>query len=109
MIKLLTLPPRPCGRARHLVLSVDNRGMVELVFWPLPFTYQLPLYAVFLIGLFVGAILGGAPPGCRPTRAGASALRRKVRAIEYQERVEAGARGAGRCSSRRRRKTRNWR
>ena len=60
------------------------------MFWPFPFTYELPLYAVFLIGLFVGAILGGTATwlSAHPGRRDARALRRKVRAVEYQERVK---------------------
>ena len=74
-----------------IVLSVDNRGMVELVFWPLPFTYQLPLYAVFLIGLFAGRAarrhghlaLGARRAGARRARCAA-----RCRAVEYQERLK---------------------
>lgn len=90
MIKLLTFLLALVGALVIIVLSVDNRGMVELVFWPFPFTYQLPLYAVFLIGLFVGAILGGTATwlSAHPGRRDARALRRKVRAVEYQERVK---------------------
>ena len=73
-----------------VVLSVDNRGMVELVFWPLPFNYQMPLYAVFLIGLFAGRAAGrhGHLAVEPPSRREARALRRKVRAVEYQERLK---------------------
>ena len=91
MTKLLTFLLALVGALVIVVLSVDNRDMVDLVFWPLPFTYQLPLYAVFLIGLVGGALLGrhghlalGAP-GRREARA---LLRRKVREVEYQERVK---------------------
>ena len=89
MIKLLTFLLALVGALLIIVLSVDNRAMVELVFSPLPFTYQLPLYAVFLIGLFLGALLGGTATWLRAHagRRDARALRRKVRAVEYEERV----------------------
>ena len=89
MIKLLTFLLALVGALVIIVLSVDNRGMFELVFWPFPFTYQLPLYAVFLSGLFLGALLGGTATWLRAhaSRRDARALRRKVRTVEYEERV----------------------
>ena len=60
MIKLLRMLLALVGLVLIVVLAVDNRGPVEIVFWPLPFTYRMPLYAVFLLGLGAGALLGGA-------------------------------------------------
>ena len=60
MIKLLRLLLALFGLVFIVMLAVDNRGIVEIVFWPLPFRYHMPLYAVFLIGLVAGALLGGA-------------------------------------------------
>ena len=90
MIKLLTLLLALLGALLIVMLAVDNRNMVEIVFWPLPFRYQMPLYAVFLIGLFAGALLGGTATWLsgRADRREARALRRKVRAVEYQERLK---------------------
>ena len=90
MLKLLTFLLALLGALVIIVLSVDNRDMVNIVFWPLPFTHQMPLYAVFMIGLFVGAILGGTATWLRahPNRREARALRRKVRAVEYQDRLK---------------------
>ena len=90
MIKLLTFLLALLGALLIVVLAVDNRDPVELIFWPLPFTYQMPLYWVFLIGLFAGALLGGAVVWLsgREDRREARALRRKVRAVEYQDRLK---------------------
>ena len=90
MLKLLTFLLALLGALVIIVLSVDNRDMVNIVFWPLPFTYQMPLYAVFMIGLFVGAILGGTATwlSAHSKRREARALRRKVRAVEYQDRLK---------------------
>jgi uncharacterized integral membrane protein len=90
MIKLLRLLLAVIGVVLILVLAVDNRAPVEVVFWPLPFRYQVPLYWVFLFGLFAGALLGGAAAwlSSRADRREARAMRRRVRAIEYQERLQ---------------------
>jgi uncharacterized integral membrane protein len=90
MLKLLTFLLALLGAIVIVVLSVDNRQIVDIVFWPLPFTYQMPLYAVFLIGLFAGAILGGTATwlSAHEDRRQARALRRKVRAVEYQDRLK---------------------
>jgi uncharacterized integral membrane protein len=90
MIKLLRLLLALLGLIVIVMLAVDNRAPVELIFWPLPFRYQVPLYWVFLFGLFVGAVLGGLSLWLsswgrrRETRA----MRRRMRAVEYQERLK---------------------
>ena len=90
MIKFLRLLLALIGLVVVVVLSVDNRQIVDLNFWPMPFTYQLPLYAVFLIGLIGGAILGGLAVWLASLgqRAEARTMRRRVRAVEYQERLK---------------------
>ena len=75
MIKLLTFLLALLGALVIIVLSVDNRDMVDIVFWPLPFSYQMPLYAVFLIGLVAGAMLGGTATWLSATRIGARRAR----------------------------------
>src|SRR5687767_13539124 len=89
MIKLLRILLAVCGLVLIVMLAVNNRGLVELVFWPLPFRYQVPLYWVFMFGLFAGALLGGAAFWLSglANRREARAARRKVRAVEYQERL----------------------
>jgi uncharacterized integral membrane protein len=90
MLKLLTFLLALLGALVIVVLSVDNRQIVEIVFWPLPFTYRMPLYAVFLLGLLAGALLGGTATwlSSHADRREARALRRKVRAVDYQERLK---------------------
>ena len=73
-----------------VLLAVDNRQMVEIVFWPLPFTYSMPLYVVFLVGLFAGALLGGIAVwlSTRSYRSEARTLKRRVEAVERQEKLK---------------------
>ena len=89
MIKLLRVLLALVGVVLIVMLAVDNRGIVELSFWPLPFRYHMPLYAVFLVGLFAGALLGGMAAWLsnRDDRREARALRRKIRAVEYQDQL----------------------
>lgn len=89
MIKLLRLLLGLVGLVLIVMLAVDNRQVINLNFWPLPFSYEMPLYAVFLLGLFAGALLGGTALwlSSRADRREARALRRRVRAIEYQEKL----------------------
>jgi len=90
MIKLLRLLLALFGLVFIVMLAVDNRGIVEIIFWPLPFRYHMPLYAVFLLGLFAGALLGGLALWLsnHDRRSEARALRRKVKAVEYQDRLK---------------------
>lgn len=90
MIKLFRMVLALLGVILIVMLAVDNREPVQLVFWPLPFSYQVPLYWVFLLGLFAGALLGGVAVwlSSRADRREARAMRRRVRAIEYQEKLK---------------------
>jgi uncharacterized integral membrane protein len=89
MIKLLRLLLALAGVILIVVLAVDNREPVNVVFWPLPFSIQVPLYWVLLFGLCLGAVLGGTAVWLSSVsgRREARALRRKVRAVEYQEKL----------------------
>ena len=89
MIKLLRLLLGLVGLVLIIMLAVDNRQPVNLNFWPLPFSYEMPLYAVFLLGLFAGALLGGIALwlSSHANRREARAMRRRVRAIEYQDKL----------------------
>jgi len=90
MIKLVRLLLALVGVIVIVMLAVDNRGMVDIVFWPLPFTYRMPLYAVLLIGLFVGALLGGTALwlSSQRQRREMRSLRRRMSAVEYQDRLK---------------------
>lgn len=73
-----------------VMLAINNRQMVDIVFWPLPFSYSMPLYVVFLIGLFLGTLLGGIAAwlSTGAERREARRLRRRVKAVEYQEKLK---------------------
>jgi len=43
-----------------VVFAVSNRASVTVALWPLPFTWQLPLFLVVLAGALVGFVLGAA-------------------------------------------------
>lgn len=58
MLKLLRMLLYAAGLVVVVFLAVANRQYVPVSFWPLPFIQEMPLYAVFLIGLFIGAFLG---------------------------------------------------
>ena len=45
--------------ALAIMIAISNRQPVELDFWPLPVTIQMPLYAAFLAAAFGGFIGGG--------------------------------------------------
>jgi uncharacterized integral membrane protein len=89
MIRFLRLLLALVGVIVIVILSVNHRQHVDIVFWPLPHTFSVPLYAVLLFGVILGALLGGTAlwlsswSDRRETRA----LRRRVQAIEYQERL----------------------
>ncbi len=42
-----------------VVFSVSNRAPVTVDFWPLPFTAELRVFAVVLVSVFAGFVLGG--------------------------------------------------
>ena len=90
MIKLLRLLLALFGLVFIVMLAVDNRGIVEIIFWPLPFRYHMPLYAVFLIGLVAGALLGGLALwlSSEADRREARSLRRRVKSVDYQEQLK---------------------
>ena len=66
--------------------AVANRTSVEVSLAPLPINQPLPVYAVFLIGLVVGAVIGGLMIWIGTlTRAGeARRLRSRVWSLENQ-------------------------
>ncbi len=42
-----------------VAFSVSNRAPVTVDFWPLPFTAELRVFAVVLVSVFAGFVLGG--------------------------------------------------
>lgn len=89
MLKLLRLLIAVVALVMLVVLAIDNRGPVELSFWPLPLNIHVPLYWVFLFGLVAGALIGGISwwLSSWAYRREARAMRRRVRAMDYQEQL----------------------
>lgn len=90
MVKLLRLLLALVGLLVIVAFAVANRGTVRVSFWPLPIDYGLPLFAVFLIGLFVGVILGGLAYWLSRHRRRAEhrQLKRRLAGYEYRERMQ---------------------
>ncbi len=69
-----------------VAFSVSNRGVVVLDFWPLPFAPERRLFAVVLVSIFAGFVLGGLVAwisgGKRRRRARAMARRAKAAEAE---------------------------
>lgn len=69
-----------------VAFSVSNRAEVVVNFWPLPFTSELPVFAVVLVSIFAGFVLGGLVAwisgGKRRWRARAMARRAKAAEAE---------------------------
>ena len=59
MIKIFRLLLGLVGLVVIASFAVSNRQTVEMALWPLPDTFQVQLFWVFLLGLVVGAVLGG--------------------------------------------------
>jgi uncharacterized integral membrane protein len=74
-----------------VTFSVANRGPVLVNFFPLPLpAVSLPLFAVFLIGIFIGAILGGLSLWLSESemRSEWRMLRRRARAEAYRQKQQ---------------------
>ena len=42
-----------------IAFSVNNRGVTTIDLWPAPYSIDLPVFGVALIGVFVGFVWGG--------------------------------------------------
>ncbi len=89
MLKLIRALLFLLGVAVIVVLSIDNRQPVDVSFWPLPYGLTVPLYWVFLAALALGVVLGGLAVWLsgQAARAELRQLRRRVRAVDNQERA----------------------
>ena len=69
-----------------VAFSVSNRADVTVDFWPLPFTSEFRVFAVVLVSVFAGFVLGGLVAwiagGRRRRRARAMARRAKAAEAE---------------------------
>ena len=59
MTKIVRLLLGLIGLIVIVSFAVSNRQTVSMALWPLPETFEVQLFWVFLFGLVVGAILGG--------------------------------------------------
>lgn len=66
--------------------AIANRGPVDVSFAPLPVVIELPLYGVFLLGLVIGGLIGGAAVwlGEAGGRRQGRRMRNRVWALENQ-------------------------
>ena len=90
MTRLVRLALLALATTVIVAFSVVNRGVVEVSFFPLPLpSVELPVYAMLLIGLVVGTILGGATVWLAglPMRREWRGLRARERARETEERL----------------------
>jgi uncharacterized integral membrane protein len=60
MIKLLRLIIGIVALVVIIAFAIANRGVVEVGLAPFPTTIELPVYGVFLFGLVIGVLVGGA-------------------------------------------------
>jgi uncharacterized integral membrane protein len=69
-----------------VAFAISNRQVVDLGLAPLPGTVDLPVYGVFLLGLVLGVLIGGAGVwlGAWGKRRDARRMRSKVWALESQ-------------------------
>lgn len=91
MAKLLRSLLAIVGLIVIVTFSVANRGRIDVNFFPLPLQeIQLPVYGVFMIGIFIGAILGGLSLWLSESemRGEWRVLRRKARAEAYRQKQQ---------------------
>ena len=89
MTKILRLLLGLAGLVVVVSFAVSNRQTVDMALWPLPETFNVQLFWVFMLGLVVGAILGGlgAWLGGMRKRRERRAMRRKAADLEGQLRT----------------------
>jgi len=96
MIKIFRLLLGLVGLVVIVSFAVSNRETVSMALWPLPETFEVQLFWVFLFGLVVGALLGGIGMWlggmrkrgeARRTRRKAATLEGQLRSIKEQQEV----------------------
>ena len=60
MAKLLRLIIGIVALVVIIAFAIANRGVVQVGLAPFPTTIELPVYGVFLLGLVIGVLVGGA-------------------------------------------------
>jgi uncharacterized integral membrane protein len=73
-----------------VTLAVANRGAVPVSFWPLPYAYEVPLFAVALACFILGALIAGVASWVSGWGFRGRAYRdhRRVKALEARERLK---------------------
>lgn len=74
------------GGALLVLFAINNRGMVEISVWPLPYSVSAPLYLIILGAVAVGVFLGGTVGMLKRGRQGnhqLKAYRQKLEASEH--------------------------
>jgi uncharacterized integral membrane protein len=69
-----------------IAFAIANRGVVAISFAPLPIELHLPLYALVLLSLALGALIGGFVVGMRSLarKREASRLKQRLNNLEHQ-------------------------
>jgi uncharacterized integral membrane protein len=81
------------GGVLIVTFAVANRGAVEVSFWPLPFTNSVPLYAILLLGVVLGVLLGAVATWLsgHSRRVAFRDVRHRVSGLEYRDRLRRAA------------------
>jgi lipopolysaccharide assembly protein A len=86
MTKLVRLVLGLAGLLVIVGFALANRAPVDVSFAPFPIQVELPVYAVFLLGLVLGGLIGGSAAwlGGHRHRRDARRMRNKVWVLENQ-------------------------
>lgn len=100
MRKLLRMILAVVGLVAIVTFAVGNRHMIDLSFWPLPYSRAVPVYGLLLVGIFLGAVLGWAATWLAGSRRRAAyrELRARAGTLEQQERQRRAAEDAAAAS-----------
>lgn len=86
MVRLIRLLLALAALVIIVTFAIDNNQPIDVNLLPLPILVELPVYGVFLLGLVVGALIGGLIVWSGSIRQGNQArkMRNKVWALENQ-------------------------
>ncbi|MGH6900339.1 MAG: lipopolysaccharide assembly protein LapA domain-containing protein [Geminicoccaceae bacterium] len=90
MTRLVRLVLGLAGLVVIVAFAIANRTPVDVSFAPFPVLLELPVYGVFLLGLVLGALIGGSVVwlGGHGYRRDARRMRHRVWALEHQLEVQ---------------------
>ncbi len=91
MLRLLRVLIGLTGLAIVVLFAIANRQPVDVRFWPLPVSVDLPLYGVLLVGLVIGVLLTALAAGIEilRLRLRCHRLERRLHAFEEEARIRA--------------------